>query len=96
MSSVANLATFTAYHSINNVKGLASYIGFFGIIWLTWFQITMHDVRFGRDTLFERACKAVQMVVFVAFSLVGSDFEPGSEKGNNMVSLLSRHQGHRI
>ena len=74
---VANLATFTAYHSILDLPTLGAYIGFFAFIWSTWFQITLHDVRFSRDSIYERTCKVLQMIIFVAFALVGSKFQPG-------------------
>ncbi|CAO2651043.1 Nn.00g093400.m01.CDS01 [Neocucurbitaria sp. VM-36] len=82
---VANLATFTAYHSITDYDYLLGYIGFFGILWSCWFQITLHDVRFARDSLYERACKVIQFIVFVGLALVGSQFNPASHtgKGNN-------------
>ncbi|KAJ4387474.1 hypothetical protein N0V93_008066 [Gnomoniopsis smithogilvyi] len=71
---VANLATFTTYHAITDLDALASYIGFFAVLWSTWFQITLHDVRFARDCKYERMCKFGQMLVFVIFALVGSKF----------------------
>jgi hypothetical protein len=85
---VANLATFTAYHSILDVQTLAAYVGFFAIIWSSWFQITLHDVRFSRDSVYERICKVIQMITFVAFALVGSKFHPTSKKEvSNTVSI---------
>ena len=88
---VANLATFTAYHSITDYDYLLGYIGFFGILWSCWFQITLHDVRFARDSLYERTCKVIQFIVFVGLALVGSQFNPASHtgKGNNTVSRAS-------
>jgi hypothetical protein len=83
---VANLATFTTYHSITDSKYLITYIGFFGILWSCWFQVTLHDVRFARDSIYERVCKTIQFVVFVGLALVGSNFNPGGVKGNNTVS----------
>ncbi|KAI9792512.1 MAG: hypothetical protein M1816_002032 [Peltula sp. TS41687] len=80
---VANLATFTSYHSVTGKRSMFAYIGFFAILWTTWFQVTLHDVRFARDTIYERVCKTVQFIVFVGFALVGSAFEPGDGKGNN-------------
>ncbi|KAF1977924.1 hypothetical protein BU23DRAFT_499937 [Bimuria novae-zelandiae CBS 107.79] len=74
---VANLATFTTYHSITDSDYLIAYIGFFGILWSSWFQVTLHDVRFARDSLYERVCKTVQFTVFVGLALVGSGFNPG-------------------
>lgn len=78
---VANLATFTAYHSITSIDYLLAYMGFFGILWTTWFQITLHDVRFARDSIYERVCKFVQFVAFVGLALVGSKFNPVGGKG---------------
>ncbi|EON64006.1 hypothetical protein W97_03236 [Coniosporium apollinis CBS 100218] len=80
---VANLATFTAYHAIVDIDALLAYIGLFGIIWATWFQVTLHDVRFAIDSVYERACKVIQFMVMIGFALVGSAFAPGGKKQNN-------------
>ncbi|KAJ6129615.1 hypothetical protein N7512_002395 [Penicillium capsulatum] len=69
---VANLSTFTATHEINNVNG--AYIGFLGIIWFTWLQVTLFDIRFARDSVFERICKAVQLGAMVGFASAGTRF----------------------
>jgi hypothetical protein len=87
----ADLATFTANHSITNHGSLIAFIGFFLIIWSTWFQITLHDVRFAQDSIYERVCKVSQFVVFVAFGLVGADFAPeegGEERGQSRSHLV--------
>ncbi|QDS68947.1 hypothetical protein FKW77_008611 [Venturia effusa] len=76
----ANLATFTESHSIVDKGSLIAYIGFFLIIWSTWFQITLHDVRFAQDSMYERICKILQFMVFVAFALVGSNFSPPEDE----------------
>jgi hypothetical protein len=81
---VANLATFTTYHSISDRSQLFAYIGFFSVIWSSWFQITLHDVRFARDSVYERACKMVQFIFFVGFALVGSGFNPTGEDINTV------------
>ncbi|KAK0647506.1 hypothetical protein DIS24_g7692, partial [Lasiodiplodia hormozganensis] len=90
---VANLATFTAYHTVDSSGSLAAYVGFFAILWATWFQITLHDVRFARDSVYERCCKVVQFVVFVGLALVGSKFEPNENvreggSGNKNYQVL--------
>ena len=82
---VANLATFTAYHTITGKRSLFAYIGFFAILWATWFQTTLHDVRFARDCIYERVCKTIQFIGMVGLALVGSAFEPSQAKGNNLV-----------
>lgn len=43
----------------------------------------LYDVRFEADSIYSRACKTVIMICFVGFALVGSDFAPGTEDGNN-------------
>ncbi|KAF4283827.1 hypothetical protein CNMCM8689_006819 [Aspergillus fumigatus] len=71
---VANLSSFTATHEINNVEGLGAYIGFLGVIWFTWLQITLFDIRFARDSVFERICKAAQLAAMVGFASAGTRF----------------------
>ncbi|KAF2263367.1 hypothetical protein CC78DRAFT_273413 [Lojkania enalia] len=82
---VANLATFTTYHSITDTQYLYAYIGFFGILWSCWFQVTLHDVRFARDSIYERLCKTIQLIVFVGLALVGSGFNPGAVKADPKI-----------
>ncbi|EED16145.1 conserved hypothetical protein [Talaromyces stipitatus ATCC 10500] len=71
---VANLATFSATHEINNIQAVWSYVGFVGIIWFTWLQVTLFDIRFSRDSIFERICKVVQLSAMVGFASAGSRF----------------------
>ncbi|KAI9774455.1 MAG: hypothetical protein M1835_006039 [Candelina submexicana] len=73
---VANLTTFTIVHEINDHKSLLSYIGFFAIIWGTWLQVALFDVRFALDSIFERVCKVIQLATMVGFASVGSQFAP--------------------
>lgn len=95
MFLVANLATFSATHEINNIKGrnrvlqdrkkqnvniiltslaVWSYVGFVGIIWFTWLQVTLFDLRFSRDSIFERTCKVAQLSAMIGFASAGSRF----------------------
>lgn len=53
---------------------LGAYIGFLGVIWFTWLQVTLFDTRFARDSIFERACKAAQLSVMVGFASAGTRF----------------------
>lgn len=90
---VANLATFTAYHSITDHSALLGYIGFFAIIWCSWFQVTLHDVRFARDSVYERMCKLLQMIIFVGFALVGSKFDPTTKEATDNTVCASNSKG---
>ncbi|OJD15533.1 hypothetical protein AJ78_04229 [Emergomyces pasteurianus Ep9510] len=71
---VANLSTFTATHEINNLEALWSYVAFLSIIWFTWLQVALFDIRFAQDSIFERICKALQLATMVGFASTGSGF----------------------
>jgi low temperature requirement protein LtrA len=48
---------------------LKSYVGFFAILWFTWLQVALFDVRFGHDSAFERVCKAAQFGVMIGLAV---------------------------
>ena len=79
---VANLTTFTSVHEINDADTLKSYVGFFGVLWFTWFQVAIFDVRFGTDSVFERLCKALQFGIMTGFAVVGPGFTVGWSVGD--------------
>lgn len=58
---------------------MSSYAGFFAILWFTWLQVVLYDVRFGVDSLFERICKLVHFGVMVSFAVVGTKFDPSAQ-----------------
>ena len=60
---VANLATFTANHEIVDANSLKNYVGFFTILWFTWLETSLFDVRFATDSIFNRVCKAISFGV---------------------------------
>lgn len=67
------------YHCVGlplliHVQALGAYIGFLGVIWFTWLQVTLFDIRFARDSVFERICKAIQLGVMVGFASAGTRF----------------------
>jgi low temperature requirement protein LtrA len=72
---VAIFSTFTKNHEINNNQSLTSYIIYFGVIWASWLQICLYDVRFGCDSIFERFIKAVQMCMFIGFASATGSLE---------------------
>ncbi|KAH7125605.1 bacterial low temperature requirement A protein-domain-containing protein [Dendryphion nanum] len=74
---VANLTTFTSMLEINDGKSLRAYIGFFTLLWLTWYQVSLYDVRFSADSLFERIAKAIHFGVMVGFAVIGPQWKPG-------------------
>jgi hypothetical protein len=62
---VANLTTFTSNLEINDRNSLTAYIGFFALLWLTWYQVSLYDVRFSADSVFERIAKGIHFGVMV-------------------------------
>lgn len=66
---------------------IASYMGFFSILWFTWLQVVLYDVRFGVDSLYERICKLVHFGVMVTFAVVGTKFDPSAKDGSNFTTL---------
>jgi low temperature requirement protein LtrA len=94
---VANLTTFTSMLEINDHKSLTAYMGFFSLLWLTWYQVTLYDVRFSTDSVFERVAKAVHFGVMVGFAVIGPQWEPGQEiadykiyKAFGLILMVSR------
>lgn len=62
-------------------------MGFFSILWFTWLQVVLYDVRFGVDSLYERICKLVHFGVMVTFAVVGTKFNPSATDGSNYTTL---------
>ncbi|KAF2234411.1 hypothetical protein EV356DRAFT_532972 [Viridothelium virens] len=79
---VANLTTFTHIHEINTSATLKSYVGFFSILWFTWYQVSLHDLRFSVDSIFERICKGLHFGFMVGFAVAGTNFKPEDELDN--------------
>lgn len=76
---------------------LSSYVGFFCILWFTWYQVSLYDLRFFADSIFERTCKALQFGVMVGFSVVGPQWEPNEEQNDfktfrsfSLILMVSR------
>lgn len=65
---VANLTVFTTIHEVNDGKTLSQYVGFFALLWFTWYQVSLYDVRFSMDSMAERVCKALQFGVMIGFA----------------------------
>lgn len=76
---------------------ISSYVGFFTLLWFTWLQVVLYDVRFGVDSIFERICKLFHFGVLIAFAVTGTKFDPTSQQENygsfrrlSMILLISR------
>jgi low temperature requirement protein LtrA len=84
---VANLTSFGSVHEINSKQTLTSYIGFFCVLWFTWCQVSMFDVRYVVDSLLERVAKACHLGIMVGFAVVGPNFDTLEEGPNTFRSM---------
>lgn len=81
--------------ALTPLVALKSYIGFFSLLWFTWFQVALFDVRFGRDSIFERLCKVIQFGIMVGLSVEGPNynldrFNPKSFGNLSLILMVSR------
>jgi hypothetical protein len=78
---VANLTSFSTNHEITDTDSLSSYVGFFCVLWFTWCQVSLFDVRFVADSVLERLAKAIHLGVSVGMAITGPLFEPDDIDG---------------
>lgn len=55
---------------------LISYIFFFIILWFSWLQTTLYDIRFSVDSVYERCMKAIHFAVMIGFASVSTNWNP--------------------
>jgi hypothetical protein len=58
-------------------------MGFFSVLWFTWFQTSLYDVRFSIDSVFSRVCKALHFGVMTGFAIVDPTFDTQDIEGNS-------------
>ena len=59
-------------------QALRNYIGFFTILWFTWLETSLFDVRFSSDSVFNRICKAISFGVMTGFAISGAIYDTTS------------------
>ncbi|KAJ9635620.1 hypothetical protein H2204_005794 [Knufia peltigerae] len=74
---VANLTSFTADHEIINGQSLRNYVGFFTIVWFTWLETSLFDVRFATESVFTRICKAIAFAAMTGIAACGANYNTG-------------------
>ncbi|CAH0057568.1 unnamed protein product [Clonostachys solani] len=72
---VANLTVFATVHPITEKETLVSFVGYFLLLWNTWFITTVHDARFIQDGILPRLARACHLAVMIGFAIVGSAFD---------------------
>ena len=61
------------------MTALSQYVGFFGLLWMTWYNVSLYDVRFATDSVFERIFKALQFGAMIGFAVSGPQFDVGED-----------------
>jgi hypothetical protein len=75
-SSIAHVSRFLAWLTgLLNTTALTNYIGFFTILWFTWLETSLFDVRFSSDSVFNRVCKAISFGVMTGFAACGAIYD---------------------
>lgn len=70
------------------MTALSSYILYFIILWFTWLHVTLLDVRFSVDSVYERICKALHFAVMGAFASVSTTWDPFSPDDDITITAL--------
>ncbi|KAI0008016.1 hypothetical protein F4779DRAFT_642262 [Xylariaceae sp. FL0662B] len=91
----ANFSTFSSVHEVTNSSRLWSYVGYMSLLWVNWFLVSMFDVRFITDSIFERVARTTHLGVMVGFAVVAVNFNPAEEtKGvfqtMSLILMVSR------
>ena len=76
---------------------LKNYIGFFTLLWFTWLETSLFDVRFSSDSVFNRTCKAASFGVMTGFAISGAIYDTSSVGENakaframSLILMVSR------
>ncbi|RDA83517.1 hypothetical protein CP532_4151 [Ophiocordyceps camponoti-leonardi (nom. inval.)] len=83
----ANYNIFVETQKITNHSRFSSYVGFFCLLWLTWFVVTLFDVRYATDSIFSRLTRAIQLGVLVGFVVVDPSFDALRQNANTFRVL---------
>ncbi|CCE34553.1 uncharacterized protein CPUR_08486 [Claviceps purpurea 20.1] len=83
----ANYTVFSENREVTNHDNFKAYIGYFCLLWITWFLTASYDVRFVTDSIFERTARAVSLGVLVGFAIVAPNFDPGKQEAKVMRTM---------
>ncbi|KAF1361424.1 hypothetical protein EJ07DRAFT_112161 [Lizonia empirigonia] len=98
-TSSGNIVIYKPHHEASSVElfydlffvanlALVDYLKLFTLLWFTWLNTTLFDVRFSIDCVWNRLHKAVQLGVFTGFVFAGPVFD---KYNNNNDEESYRH-----
>ncbi|PNY28639.1 Uncharacterized protein TCAP_01435 [Tolypocladium capitatum] len=83
----ANYNVFSETQEVTNHARFKAYVGYFCLLWLTWFLVTLYDVRFVTDSIFARVMRAIQLGVLVGFAVLAPKFDPTDQHRSTMRAM---------
>ncbi|KAG6003171.1 hypothetical protein E4U21_002285 [Claviceps maximensis] len=83
----ANYSVFSENRQVTDHNNFKAYVGYFCLLWISWFLTASYDVRFVTDSIFERTARAVSLGVLVGFAIVAPNFDPGEQKAQVMRTM---------
>lgn len=91
----ANYNVFSENQDATDHARFKAYVGYFSLLWLTWFVTTAYDVRFLSDSIFERGARVLHLGVLVGFAIITPNFDPNNQevttmKATSLILMSSR------
>ncbi|KJZ70310.1 hypothetical protein HIM_10317 [Hirsutella minnesotensis 3608] len=83
----ANFNAFINTQKVTEHARFKAFIGYFFLLWATWFLVTLFDVRYVADSIFSRATRAIQLGVLVGFVVVAPKFNPTDQEAETMRAM---------
>ncbi|OAQ57472.1 hypothetical protein VFPPC_17170 [Pochonia chlamydosporia 170] len=83
----ANYNVFSDTQQVTGHSKFKASVGYFCLLWLTWFQVAMFDVRYVTDSIFSRLTRAIQLGVLVGFVVVAPKFNPNDQDLDTMRAM---------
>ncbi|RDA90410.1 hypothetical protein CP533_1048, partial [Ophiocordyceps camponoti-saundersi (nom. inval.)] len=86
----ANYNVFSDTQQVTNGSKFRAHVGYFCLLWQTWFLVTMFDVRYLSDSISARMTRAIQLGVLIGFTVVAPSFDLINQHANTFrtMSLL--------
>ncbi|KAK5653641.1 hypothetical protein OQA88_8671 [Cercophora sp. LCS_1] len=75
----ANLSVFAEAQDVTSLSKVATFIVYFSLLWFNWLLLSLYDVRFVTDSIFERCARAIHLGVMVGFAVVAPKFQVGEQ-----------------
>ncbi|KAG5982854.1 hypothetical protein E4U55_001261 [Claviceps digitariae] len=87
----ATYVVFSDTLQVTDEQKFKASVGYFCLLWLTWFEVALFDVRYVTDCIFARVTRAIQLGVLVGFVVVAPTFSPSdvSDQGHETMRNMS-------